>query len=176
MMTVVESRRVNLYSLDDAGLDTLVADIGQPKYRAKQIKAWLYGETPAASIGEMTNLPKALRAQLEEHATLGSMEVAAEQVSRDGTRKRLWRCTDGSLIESVLMPYDTRRRTACISSQVGGRIARRSQATGAADPREPPPSVGGLRDGLHLLRHRPDGLSPRSDRGRDIRAGGTICG
>jgi len=130
MMTVVESRRVNLYSLDDAGLDTLVADIGQPKYRAKQIKAWLYGETPAASIGEMTNLPKALRAQLEEHATLGSMEVAAEQVSRDGTRKRLWRCTDGSLIESVLMPYDTRRRTACISSQVGCAMGCTFCATG----------------------------------------------
>jgi 23S rRNA (adenine2503-C2)-methyltransferase len=119
MMTVLDQRRrVNLYSLDDAGLDALVADIGQPHYRAKQIKAWLYGDTPAVSFDEMKNLPKALRAQLEEQATLGSLEVAAEQVSCDGTRKRLWRCTDDSLIESVLMPYDTRRRTACISSQV----------------------------------------------------------
>eukprot|EP00966_Prymnesium_polylepis_P285780 6601702-Prymnesium_polylepis.1 len=47
------------------------------------------------------------------------MEVSQEQVSRDGTRKRLWRLHDGRLIESVLMPYDTNRRTACISSQVG---------------------------------------------------------
>jgi hypothetical protein len=58
MTVAVQKRRVNLYGLDDAGLDALVADIGQPKYRAKQIKDWLYGETPAVTFEEMHNLPK----------------------------------------------------------------------------------------------------------------------
>ena len=109
---------LNLYSLSDEELDALVVEIGQPKYRAKQIKVWLYGETPALTIDNMLNLPKAVRVKLADRAGIGTMVVAQEQVSKDGTRKRLWRCTDGSLIESVLMPYDTRRRTACISSQV----------------------------------------------------------
>mmetsp|Transcript_13483 Transcript_13483/g.39921 ORF Transcript_13483/g.39921 Transcript_13483/m.39921 type:complete len:94 (-) Transcript_13483:358-639(-) len=58
------------------------------------------------------------------------MEVSQEQVSRDGTRKRLWRLHDGRLIESVLMPYDTNRRTACISSQVGCAMGCTFCATG----------------------------------------------
>ncbi|CAN0314724.1 unnamed protein product [Phaeothamnion confervicola] len=67
----------------------------------------------------MTNLPKDLRAQLDAHTTVGSLTLAAEQVSRDGTRKRAYRLRDGQVIESVLMPYSDGRRTACISSQAG---------------------------------------------------------
>ena len=47
-----------------------------------------------------------------EGATLGDMEVAHQLESNDGTRKRLWRCHDDALVESVLMPYNDRRRTA----------------------------------------------------------------
>jgi len=78
----------------------------------------------------MHNLPKALRQRLREHTTLGEMCVETEQHSRDGTRKRLWRCADGSLIESVLMPYADKRRTACISSQVGCAMGCTFCATG----------------------------------------------
>ncbi|CAM9477483.1 unnamed protein product [Choristocarpus tenellus] len=67
----------------------------------------------------MQNLPKALRAKLTEVATVGSLEVAAQQTSKDGTKKRAYRLADGQLIESVLMPYSDGRRTACISSQAG---------------------------------------------------------
>jgi 23S rRNA (adenine2503-C2)-methyltransferase len=50
---------------------------------------------------------------------LGTLTVATEQASRDGTVKRLYRLHDGHLIESVLMKYTDGRRTACISSQAG---------------------------------------------------------
>jgi 23S rRNA (adenine2503-C2)-methyltransferase len=67
----------------------------------------------------MNDLPAALRTQLQNSLAFASMEVAAEQVSRDGTIKRAYRLRDGQLIESVLMPYADGRQTACISSQVG---------------------------------------------------------
>jgi 23S rRNA (adenine2503-C2)-methyltransferase len=50
---------------------------------------------------------------------LGELELATEQNSLDGTVKRLYRLPDGQMIESVLMPYDDDRRTACISTQAG---------------------------------------------------------
>lgn len=52
---------------------------------------------------------------VQENMSLGSLALAAEQVSRDGTRKRAYALGDGQLIESVLMPYADGRRTACIS-------------------------------------------------------------
>mmetsp|Transcript_35030 Transcript_35030/g.116092 ORF Transcript_35030/g.116092 Transcript_35030/m.116092 type:complete len:309 (-) Transcript_35030:671-1597(-) len=123
-------RKANLYGLRDEQLEAVLKDWGQPKFRLKQIRDCLYGDTPAADIDAMHTLPKALRARLREHATLGELGVEFEQQSKDGTQKRLWRCHDGSLIESVLMPYDDRRRTACISSQVGCAMGCTFCATG----------------------------------------------
>jgi len=67
----------------------------------------------------MVNIPKKLRHDLNEHTTIGTLELAVEMVSKDGTVKRAYRLWDGQLIESVLMPYDDGRNTACISSQAG---------------------------------------------------------
>ncbi len=67
----------------------------------------------------MSDLPKKLRAVLKERATIGSLHLEIEQVSNDGTRKRAYKLHDGQMIESVLMPYEDGRRTACISSQAG---------------------------------------------------------
>ncbi len=109
---------VDLYALTEADLGAALAELGEPKYRAKQIRAWLY-QKGAASFAEMTDLPASLRAKLAERFVLGSLAVTEEQTSRDGTIKRLYRLHDGQLIESVLMPYEDGRRTACISSQAG---------------------------------------------------------
>jgi 23S rRNA (adenine2503-C2)-methyltransferase len=79
---------------------------------------WLYNKR-AASFDAMSNLPKELRERLKAETTLGELELAAEQSSLDGTVKRLYRLPDGQMIESVLMPYDDDRRTACISTQAG---------------------------------------------------------
>lgn len=108
----------NLYVLNQAEIEALLVSWGYPRFRAKQLWAWLY-DKPAASFDAMTDLPAALREKLAAEATLGVLSVAAEQASKDGTLKRVYQLPDGQLIESVLMPYDDDRRTACISSQAG---------------------------------------------------------
>ncbi len=109
---------INLYALDLEGMTQLLNNWGEPAFRAKQLHEWVYTKR-ARSFDEMTNLPNALRRRLAEEATLGTLELVTEQRSQDGTMKRLYRLQDGQLIESVLMPYDDHRRTACISSQAG---------------------------------------------------------
>lgn len=120
---------IDLYTLDQDGLRSLMAEWGQPKFRAKQLWGWIH-DRGAASFEEMTDLPKSMRARLEAEATLGSLELATEQRSEDGTVKRVWRLADGQLIESVLMPYRDDRRTACISSQAGCAMRCSFCATG----------------------------------------------
>ena len=120
---------VNLYALDRDALEALLKDWGQPRFRAGQLWDWLYVRG-VTSFEEMTNLPQALRTRLAAEATLGTLTLAAEQESADGTRKRLYRLPDGQLIESVLMPYTDGRRTACISSQAGCAMGCAFCATG----------------------------------------------
>eukprot|EP00611_Tribonema_gayanum_P019109 TRINITY_DN3253_c1_g1_i7.p1 TRINITY_DN3253_c1_g1~~TRINITY_DN3253_c1_g1_i7.p1 ORF type:complete len:458 (-),score=149.58 TRINITY_DN3253_c1_g1_i7:30-1373(-) len=108
--------KANLLTMSKAELETLLQSWGQPKYRAAQV---LEAAEQGKAFADMQNLPKALRQQLEENVQLGSLSLAAEQVSKDGTRKRAYALCDGQLIESVLMPYSDGRRTACISSQAG---------------------------------------------------------
>ncbi len=74
----------------------------------------------------MTNLPKALRQQLEEAFAFHSLELARKQGARDTTQKFLWRLKDGALVESVLIPANpslygeaSDRQTLCVSTQVG---------------------------------------------------------
>jgi 23S rRNA (adenine2503-C2)-methyltransferase len=109
---------INLYELTQPQLADLIAGWGEPRFRAKQLWSWLY-EKRVASFEAMSNLPKSLRTRLEVETTLGQLQVVAEQSSHDGTVKRLYKLHDGQLIESVLMPYDDDRRTACISTQAG---------------------------------------------------------
>src|SRR5262249_31986329 len=114
-----EEAKPNLYDLSEQDLTALLAQWGQPAYRARQVIEWLYTHK-VRRIDEMTTLPKALRAQLSEHTRLGVLEPAGEIISTDGqTIKRLFRLADGQLIESVLMDYEDGRRTACISTQAG---------------------------------------------------------
>lgn len=109
---------LNLYDLNQEKIAELLKMWGEPRFRAKQLWEWLY-DRRVTSFDEMTNLPIGLRERLKTETILGSLTVAAEQSSRDGTVKRLYRLPDGQFIESVLMPYDDDRRTACISTQAG---------------------------------------------------------
>jgi 23S rRNA (adenine2503-C2)-methyltransferase len=109
---------VNLYDLTLDELTQLLSGWGEPAFRARQVWAWLY-DSRVVSFDAMTSLPQALRTRLQAETVLGTLALAAEQASHDGTLKRLYRLTDGQLIESVLMPYDDDRRTACISTQAG---------------------------------------------------------
>ncbi len=109
---------INLYALTQDELVALLASWGEPSFRAKQVWDWLYDKR-VASYEAMGNVPKALRERLKAETTLGVLTPVAEHKSHDGTVKRLYQLDDYQLIESVLMPYDDDRRTACISTQAG---------------------------------------------------------
>jgi 23S rRNA (adenine2503-C2)-methyltransferase len=109
---------INLYSLTYTELETLLTGWGYPRFRARQLWSWLYDKL-ATSFDAMTDLPGPLRDRLNAEVSLGNLALAAEQSSQDGTVKRVYQLPDGQLIESVLMPYDDDRRTACISTQAG---------------------------------------------------------
>ncbi|WP_288967005.1 23S rRNA (adenine(2503)-C(2))-methyltransferase RlmN [uncultured Porphyromonas sp.] len=112
-------------------LTSLVQELGEPKYRAKQLAEWLYVKR-ATTLDEMTNLPKALRSKLKSCCTIGRSPVALTQVSRDGTEKYLFRRLDRpeQTFETVYIPEEDGRATLCISSQVGCRMGCRFCATG----------------------------------------------
>ena len=108
--------RPNLFGMSEGALAALVAERGEPAFRARQIYAWLYHRR-VREVEAMANLPKALRAALAEGFELRWPEVAERALSFDGTRKYLFRL-DGATIESVYIPEDD-RRTICISTQAG---------------------------------------------------------
>ncbi|MCC8100030.1 MAG: 23S rRNA (adenine(2503)-C(2))-methyltransferase RlmN [Clostridiales bacterium] len=107
----------DIKSLSRAELVALVAELGEPSFRAKQIFTWL--QKGVEGFDEMTNLSKPLRRKLEERCTLSVPVVERKQVSRlDGTIKYLWRLADGNCIETVIMCYK-HGNTICVSSEVG---------------------------------------------------------
>jgi 23S rRNA (adenine2503-C2)-methyltransferase len=113
-----QPERLSLLDFSKDDLVQYVGSLGEPSYRADQIWEWVY-KRYATRFAEMTNLPKALRERLEAEATVAPLAEEACVVSADGeTQKALLRLPDGQTIEAVLMLYD-RRRTLCISSQVG---------------------------------------------------------
>ncbi len=90
---------------------------GWPAYRAKQIFQWLF--RGVKHFDKMTNIPKAMRTELEQNYMITAIEQVKKQVSSlDGTAKYLYKLLDGELIESVLMNY-RHGSSACISTQVG---------------------------------------------------------
>lgn len=109
---------MNLYDLSRDELTAWVVGLGEKPFRARQLWHWMY-EQRVDRFDAMSSLPRRLIAQLNAQAVLGTLQIAAEERSADGTQKRLYRLTDGQLIESVLMHYDDARNTACISSQAG---------------------------------------------------------
>jgi 23S rRNA (adenine2503-C2)-methyltransferase len=108
---------VNLLALNDQEVAELVQGLGWPRYRTHQILKWLY-QFRVFDIDEMTNLSKADRARLQQVATVQRDDLISHEVARDGTGKFLWRLEDGLAVEAVLIPEE-RRRTLCVSSQVG---------------------------------------------------------
>ena len=110
--------KANLYHFNRQELGDYVSELDEARYRARQIWNWMYSQR-VDRFEAMTNLPRKTIRKLKAKATLGSLELVAKQKSGDGTEKRLFRLGDGHLIESVLMPYDDARMTACIASQAG---------------------------------------------------------
>jgi 23S rRNA (adenine2503-C2)-methyltransferase len=111
---------VNLLDLDVHDLEELLKEMGQQKFRAKQIFKWL--GRGVLSIDEMTDLSISLREELKQKTRIGSLTVLRKLVSKiDGTVKYLFQMEDGNAIEGVLMEYK-HGFTVCISSQVGCKM------------------------------------------------------
>ncbi|HKQ33622.1 MAG TPA: 23S rRNA (adenine(2503)-C(2))-methyltransferase RlmN, partial [Thermodesulfobacteriota bacterium] len=109
---------MNIKDLSPVELEKFLTDKGLERFRARQVGKWIYRKG-ARSFDEMTDLSKDTRELLKGSFYLGdSMKIAEEQLSVDGTRKFLFRLSDGKQIESVLIP-EKDRKTLCISSQVG---------------------------------------------------------
>lgn len=90
---------------------------GDKAFRGNQVYEWLWSKG-AHSFEDMTNISKETRAMLESNFVINHIKVDKMQRSEDGTVKNAVRLHDGLVVESVLIPTNT-RTTACVSSQVG---------------------------------------------------------
>ena len=109
-------------------LESTLRELGEPPYRAQQV--WEWTARGASGYDAMTNLPRALREELEANVPFSTLMVETERASRDGTVKTLFRTADGHPVEAVLMRYRDRRRTLCLSSQSGCPLTCTFCATG----------------------------------------------
>ncbi len=115
-----EPRKQNLLDLDREGLERFFADtLGEARYRAHQVMKWIHHRY-VTDFDQMTDLGKALRAKLHQHAEVLVPNVVFDKPSADGTHKWLLAMgVDGkNAIETVYIP-DKGRGTLCVSSQVG---------------------------------------------------------
>jgi 23S rRNA (adenine2503-C2)-methyltransferase len=119
---------VGIKALDRPGLEALVSDLGQPRFRARQIEHWLYGRG-VGSFAEMTDLPAGLRETLAGRLTLSPPFVLQRQESADGTRKYLVGLAGGATVETVGLPSGD-RLTVCFSTQAGCAMGCAFCATG----------------------------------------------
>jgi 23S rRNA (adenine2503-C2)-methyltransferase len=126
MAAGVESAGIK--ALNRAGLEALMADLGQPRFRAAQVERWLYSRH-VRSFAEMTDLPAGLRETLADRLALPTPQIVSRQQSSDGTRKYLLRLGDGATIETVGLPAGD-RLTVCFSTQAGCAMACSFCATG----------------------------------------------
>ena len=122
------SRKIELYGASLEQLRTICESLDLPRFAPKQIARWLYTRF-VTDIDAMTDLSKVARERLKEHCVLGLSEPLKVSVSQDGTKKYLFRTSQGEYIESALIP-DGERMTLCVSSQAGCKMGCKFCATG----------------------------------------------
>lgn len=107
----------NLKNMTLDELENFFINMGETKYRAKQVFKWIY--KGAKNFDEMTDISKKLRTKLKEIAYISDIKIEAKKVSKvDGTIKYLFLLNDNNIIEGVVIKYNF-GNTACISTQVG---------------------------------------------------------
>ena len=125
----------SIFEKNEKELKSDFKEIGVKEYRAEQLMRSLYVDL-SSSFDEITILPKELINYLNEHHFFSPLELVVKKRSKDkSTDKYLWKLKDNKLIETVLMRYDEdghrrKRRTICISSQVGCALDCKFCATG----------------------------------------------
>ncbi|MBD3239255.1 MAG: 23S rRNA (adenine(2503)-C(2))-methyltransferase RlmN [Chitinivibrionales bacterium] len=121
--------RLKNLPLDDASRGILALD--EPRFRAQQVLGWVYRKR-VSSFDEMRNVSKQTRAKLAERFTIDKLECPVRLVSSAGDAVKFgFRLVESDeLVESVLL-IDRKRRTACLSSQLGCGLGCTFCATGA---------------------------------------------
>ena len=115
----MEMQKTDLLSLDIYELEKFITDLGEPKYRAKQLFSQMH---KGISYEDMTNISKATKQKLSDTAYYCLPKIRRKLVSAiDGTVKYLFELKDGNSVESVVMKYK-HGNTICVSSQVGCRM------------------------------------------------------
>ncbi len=111
---------IDLRSMEYGELEEFLISLGEPKFRAKQIFAWLMQGVD--DFSEMTNISKKTKEVLKKEAYISKLSIREKYVSKlDGTVKYLFELDDGNCIETVVMKYK-HGLSVCISSQVGCRM------------------------------------------------------
>ncbi|HEU5316909.1 MAG TPA: 23S rRNA (adenine(2503)-C(2))-methyltransferase RlmN [Chloroflexota bacterium] len=154
-----DGRLPPITDLSLAELRAVMAELGQPAFRADQVAGWVYRST-ISSFDEMSNVPKPLRTALADRFRFHALREQAALLSADGeTRKIVLALPDGELIESVLMRYPQRsdgtgaeRATVCVSTQVGCPVKCTFCATGLMGFARNLSSGEILDQALHFLR------------------------
>lgn len=111
------AEKPHLRGFSRAELKELFAGMGEPAYRADQVFRGLHGRR-LTTFAEMTDLPKAVRENLDITASANELTIESKYVSVDGTRRFLMKTRDGYPVETVFIPTEN-RNTICFSSQSG---------------------------------------------------------
>lgn len=110
------------YSLEE--LEAALAEIGEKKFRAKQIYEWLHVQR-VSEFDKMSNISLSLRTKLDEEFCINSINIVKKLESHiDNTVKYLYELSDGNHVECVMMEYK-HGNSLCISTQVGCKMGCR---------------------------------------------------
>jgi 23S rRNA (adenine2503-C2)-methyltransferase len=113
----MQIEKIDIRGLSKMQLRNFFETQGDKAFRGNQVYEWLWHKG-AHSFSDMSNIAKPTRELLENHFVINHIKVDLMQRSEDGTVKNAVRLHDGLVVESVLIPTNT-RTTACVSSQVG---------------------------------------------------------
>jgi len=117
-LSTASGGKIDLKNLSPDELLQFLSGMGKERFRCDQLLRWIY-KRGVTDLDQMTDLSKALRAELAGKTFISDWQPEAVETSRDGTRKFLFRLEDGSSVETVRIPMDKDRSTLCISTQVG---------------------------------------------------------
>ncbi|WP_375323676.1 23S rRNA (adenine(2503)-C(2))-methyltransferase RlmN [Flagellimonas sp. GZD32] len=123
----MEIKKKDIRALTKEQLRQFFVEQGDKAFRGNQVYEWLWQKS-AHTFDAMTNISKETRQMLEDNFVINHIRVDQMQRSSDGTIKNAVRLHDGLVVESVLIPTET-RTTACVSSQVGCSLDCRFCAT-----------------------------------------------
>lgn len=113
----MQTEKKDIRSLSKEQLQDFFLSKGEKAFRGKQVYEWLWSKS-THDFSDMTNVSKEIREMLDENFVINHAEIHQMQKSEDGTVKNAVRLFDELIVESVLIPTES-RTTACVSSQVG---------------------------------------------------------